>query len=59
MVRLSQRLTMAQHAVDTAPSRASSAAVRVVFVNGIAVLRDGGHTGAKPGHIVRGPGLGR
>jgi N-acyl-D-amino-acid deacylase len=27
-----------------------------VFVNGIQVLRDGEHTGAKPGRVVRGPG---
>lgn len=33
-----------------------SVGVRDVFVNGIAVIRDGVHTGAKPGMIVRGPG---
>jgi len=27
-----------------------------VFVNGTQVVRDGGHTGAKPGRVVRGPG---
>ncbi|HEX6224526.1 MAG TPA: D-aminoacylase [Chryseolinea sp.] len=27
-----------------------------VFVNGVQVLRDGQHTGAKPGRFVRGPG---
>jgi len=27
-----------------------------VFVNGIQVLKDGEHTGAKPGRVVRGPG---
>lgn len=27
-----------------------------VFVNGTQVLRDGEHTGAKPGRVVRGPG---
>ena len=27
-----------------------------VFVNGVQVLRDGEHTGAKPGRFVRGPG---
>ncbi len=27
-----------------------------VFVNGVAVLRDGEHTGALPGRVVRGPG---
>jgi N-acyl-D-amino-acid deacylase len=30
--------------------------VRHVFVNGTQVLRDGEHTGAKPGRVVRGPG---
>ena len=33
-----------------------STGVRDVFVNGVAVVRDGRHTGAKPGRIVRGPG---
>jgi len=27
-----------------------------VFVNGVHVLRDGVHTGATPGRVVRGPG---
>jgi N-acyl-D-amino-acid deacylase len=27
-----------------------------VFVNGVQVLQDGQHTGAKPGRVVRGPG---
>lgn len=30
-----------------------------VFVNGVQVLKDGEHTGAKPGRVVRGPGTGR
>jgi N-acyl-D-amino-acid deacylase len=30
--------------------------VRAVFVNGVQVLRDGEHTGATPGRVVRGPG---
>ncbi len=33
-----------------------STGMRDVFVNGVAVLRDGKHTGAKPGVVVRGPG---
>lgn len=33
-----------------------SVGVRDVYVNGEAVVRDGSHTGAKPGRIVRGPG---
>lgn len=36
-----------------------STGVRDVFVNGVAVLRDGAHTGAKPGQVVRGPGYKR
>jgi N-acyl-D-amino-acid deacylase len=27
-----------------------------VFVNGVQVIKDGDHTGAKPGRVVRGPG---
>jgi N-acyl-D-amino-acid deacylase len=30
--------------------------VNHVFVNGVQVLRDGQHTGAKPGRVIRGPG---
>ena len=30
--------------------------MRHVFVNGVQVLKDGQHTGAKPGRVVRGPG---
>jgi N-acyl-D-amino-acid deacylase len=33
-----------------------SVGVRQVLVNGVAVVRDGVHTGAKPGRVVRGPG---
>ncbi|MEP6999842.1 MAG: D-aminoacylase [bacterium] len=33
-----------------------STGVRDVFVNGTAVVRDGKHTGAKPGQVVTGPG---
>ncbi len=28
-----------------------------VFVNGVQVLKDGEHTGAKPGRFVKGPGF--
>jgi N-acyl-D-amino-acid deacylase len=31
--------------------------VRQVFVNGVQVLKDGEHTGATPGRVVRGPGV--
>ena len=30
--------------------------VQHVFVNGVQVLKDGVHTGARPGRVVRGPG---
>ena len=30
--------------------------MRHVFINGVQVLRDGAHTGATPGRVVRGPG---
>src|SRR5690554_1913883 len=33
-----------------------SEGVRDVFVNGVQVLKDGEHTGEKPGRVVRGPG---
>ena len=33
-----------------------SVGVKYVFVNGVAVVSDGKHTGAKPGRAVRGPG---
>jgi N-acyl-D-amino-acid deacylase len=33
--------------------------MRHVFVNGVQVLKDGEHTGAKPGRVVKGPGLGK
>jgi N-acyl-D-aspartate/D-glutamate deacylase len=33
-----------------------STGVKQVLVNGVRVIQDGKHTGAKPGRIVRGPG---
>lgn len=33
-----------------------SSGIRDVYVNGVAVVRNGRHTGAKPGRIVHGPG---
>ena len=33
-----------------------SVGIEYVFVNGVAVVREGEHTGATPGHIVRGAG---
>ena len=43
------------HATFAKPHQYSTG-VAHVFVNGVAVLRDGEHTGAKPGRFVRGPG---
>jgi N-acyl-D-amino-acid deacylase len=50
--------TIADRATFESPHQIS-VGVRHVFVNGTAVVRDGRHTGAKPGRIVRGPGYGR
>jgi N-acyl-D-amino-acid deacylase len=43
------------HATFAKPHQYSTG-VAHVFVNGVQVLRDGEHTGAKPGRFVRGPG---
>jgi len=43
------------HATYEKPHQYSTGMVHV-FVNGEQVLRDGEHTGAKPGRVVRGPG---
>ena len=43
------------HATFAKPQQLSTG-VRDVFVNGTQVLKDGQHTGAKPGRFVRGPG---
>jgi N-acyl-D-amino-acid deacylase len=43
------------HATFAKPQQLSTG-VRDVFVNGVQVLKDGKHTGAKPGRFVRGPG---
>ena len=43
------------HATYESPHRYSTG-VRHVFVNGVQVLKEGEHTGAKPGRVVRGPG---
>jgi N-acyl-D-amino-acid deacylase len=43
------------HATFDKPHQYSAGMVHV-FVNGTQVLKDGEHTGAKPGRVVRGPG---
>ncbi len=43
------------HATFEKPHQYSTG-VRDVFVNGVQVLKNGDHTGAKPGQVVRGPG---
>ncbi|MGH7631596.1 MAG: N-acyl-D-amino-acid deacylase family protein [Gemmatimonadales bacterium] len=46
---------IADHATFERPHQYATG-VTHVFVNGVQVLRDGEHTGAKPGRVVRGPG---
>ncbi len=47
--------TIQDHATFEEPHQYSTGMVHV-FVNGVAVLQDGEHTGATPGQVVRGPG---
>jgi N-acyl-D-amino-acid deacylase len=47
--------TIQDHATFDQPHRYATG-VRHVFVNGVQVLREGEHTGATPGRVVRGPG---
>ncbi len=47
--------TIADHATFEKPHQLATG-VEQVFVNGVAVLRDGQPTGATPGRVVRGPG---
>ena len=47
--------TIQDHATYDQPHQYATG-MRHVFVNGVAVIRDGEHTGAKPGRFVRGPG---
>jgi N-acyl-D-amino-acid deacylase len=47
--------TIIDHATFEKPHQYATG-VRHVFVNGVQVLRDGEHTGAKPGRVVRGRG---
>jgi N-acyl-D-amino-acid deacylase len=47
--------TIIDHATFDEPKRYATGMVHV-FVNGVQVLKDGNHTGAKPGRVVYGPG---
>jgi N-acyl-D-amino-acid deacylase len=47
--------TIADHATFDKPQQFATG-VRDVLVNGVQVLKDGEHTGATPGQVVRGPG---
>ncbi|MCB0571740.1 MAG: D-aminoacylase [Phaeodactylibacter sp.] len=47
--------TIQDHATFEKPHQYATG-VRHVFVNGVQVLRDGEHTGARPGRFVKGPG---
>jgi N-acyl-D-amino-acid deacylase len=47
--------TIADHATYENPQQYATGVVHV-FVNGVQVLKDGAHTGATPGQVVRGPG---
>lgn len=47
--------TITDHATYEKPHQYATGVVHV-FVNGTKVLKDGQHTGAKPGRFVRGPG---
>jgi N-acyl-D-amino-acid deacylase len=50
--------TIQDHATFAEPHQLATG-VTHVFVNGVQVLRDGRHTGATPGRVVRGPGRAR
>lgn len=47
--------TIQDHATYEKPDQLATG-VDDVFVNGVQVMKDGRHTGAKPGRVVRGPG---
>ena len=47
--------TISDHAAFENP-RQYATGMKNVFVNGVEVLKDGEHTGAKPGRALYGPG---
>ncbi|THU32075.1 D-aminoacylase [Niastella caeni] len=50
--------TIQDHATFDKPHQYATGVLHVL-VNGVVVLKDGEHTGAKPGKFVKGPGAGR
>jgi N-acyl-D-amino-acid deacylase len=48
-------VTIRDHATFSEPHQYATG-VREVFVNGVEVLRNGEHTGARPGRVILGPG---
>ena len=50
--------TIQDHATYEKPHQYATGMIHV-FVNGVQVLKNGDHTGAKPGRVVRGPGWNR
>jgi N-acyl-D-amino-acid deacylase len=47
--------TIAEHATYDKPQQYATG-IKDVWVNGVQVMKDGEHTGQKPGRVVRGPG---
>ena len=47
--------TVGDHATFAKPHQYATGVIHV-FVNGVQVLKDGEHTGAKPGRFIKGPG---
>ncbi len=50
--------TVTDHATFDKPHQYATGIIHVL-VNGVQVLKDGGHTNAKPGRFVKGPGYGK
>ena len=50
--------TIIDHATYAQPHQYSTG-MKHVFINGVQVLKDGEHTGATPGRVVNGPGMGK
>jgi len=50
--------TISDHSTYDKPFQYATGVLHV-FVNGVQVLKDGEHTGAKPGRFIKGPGYGK